>query len=165
VHPYALGHRAGDADLAAPVMGTSVSSLVTTTGERRSVEVRPFAAECRLDTFAGADLVKVDIEGGEYLILRALGDYCRRTGVDLVLSVHIRFVHERVPSWLPRPLRLAALQVLALRQLRIAPVLRGYPSWQEAVDGGWARRRLLARLGRLVRFEDKEFFLSGIRRS
>ena len=160
VHPYAVGAADTEADLVAPGLGESVSSLDRRHGDRVRVRVRSLDSVARDGIFRGADAVKVDIEGGEYAILRGLRRHTRDALPVMLLSTHVAHLRDRLPTQWPLPLRRVVLHLLGLRQLRVLLWLRHYHYWYVRDAQRWRSTNRVRVIARLLHFSDKEFVLS-----
>ena len=157
-----LGASAGEFELHSGELGDSMSSLVrgTTTGTSTTVEVRDAASEAAAHDFAGADLVKMDVEGAEFDVLPRLVPLLGPLPPDLLLSTHAYPAVERSRSWLPAPLRrwtpvvrgwnlvsrrVVAPVLMVVPQVRLARLLRRYPFRYVAERNGGEWRPLRRR--------------------
>jgi FkbM family methyltransferase len=125
-------------------LGDSMSSLVraggssTHEGRTASVQVEDARTRSQSVEFKTANLWKIDIEGGEYLLLPALRSALEDARPDLLLSLHSYHLKEAVRNF-PRGVGFA---VRRLRDLRNRSRLRWlYPMYPhiykaEASSGG-----------------------------
>lgn len=133
VHRYAVGARAGRRDVvSAEGLGASTSSTVRRKGDRTAVDVRSPASDDHLaQLFRRADVVKVDIEGGEYSLLPTLVPLLN-DGVTVLLSTHVYHRRDLLPRRLPDGLVRGPHALLALEQLRAVLALRRFSHWAVA---------------------------------
>ncbi|MEQ8605221.1 MAG: FkbM family methyltransferase [Marivibrio sp.] len=98
VEPTALDATGGDADgcvtLASEEPGNSMSGLFRDAPERIRVPAATPGAAGLERLFATADLVKLDIEGGEFALLPALAAILAAHRPVMHLSLHARFLPE-----------------------------------------------------------------------
>lgn len=98
VHPVALvpaeAAAEGAVELATEEAGNSMSGLFRDAPERLSVPAATPQAAGLPALFETADLVKLDIEGGEFALLPALAPLLAASRPVLHLSLHARFLPE-----------------------------------------------------------------------
>ena len=118
-------------------LGQSESSLVI--GEAStSVTAVDARDEIERPEFASCDLMKIDVEGAEFVLVPHMSSYFARHRPVLLLSLH----HVDWPSGLPGRRLSAAHSRLreAMLRLRLLWVLRGYRYvWAEVRDGVYER--------------------------
>lgn len=125
----ALNARTGTARLLSKELGNSMSGLVHGSAEHRrdhttvrTLSVNEFSV---LAQFRAADLIKIDIEGGEFDMVPAMRPILRERRPKLYLSLHGFFL----PDDDQRPSRQSAL----------ADAISGYPYVYRAASGTWHR--------------------------
>ncbi len=128
----ALDPAGGDADgfvtLASEELGNSMSGQTREAAETARVPALS-PVDAGLDALiAGADLVKLDIEGGEFALLPALAAMLRQHRPVLQLSLHAVFLPETMPAERRRALQEAALDAVSF-----------YPVVYRAERGAWHR--------------------------
>lgn len=119
-------------------LGLSVSSLVY--GSRTVlVPVRDARKEATSDCFMRCLLLKIDVEGGEYKLIRRLSPYLQRHEPTLLLSLHGVHWRSRTFEHVPhsvaaiyRRFRSAAERLLLLWRLKHYPYVyvEASPSWR-----------------------------------
>jgi FkbM family methyltransferase len=148
VHALAVFDREGTLSLSADSrgLGRSVSTLIGQDDAGGAVGVR--AADGRRvvgwPEFASCALLKIDVEGAEYRLLRRIAHYLRDQGPPLLLAIHGVHGRSRFGSLPMRPRR--AVQFLANAGQRAAALwrLRGYAS--TAVSDGRSPFRRVSRV-------------------
>lgn len=91
--PSALGTGAGTASLTPPGdLGDSESSLVRAArpGVSVAVEVQDIRGWLTEGHFEACDLLKMDVEGGEFALLPLMRSYLQKHKPDIMLSLHTR---------------------------------------------------------------------------
>jgi FkbM family methyltransferase len=142
VRPVALTARNGKASLASHALGIGMSSLlrhaaksVTVTTVRGDEELGPLGLDARA-------LVKIDVEGAEFDLVRRLLPMLRRTRPTLLVSWHSYHLLERHPRTVAR---LANVRE-KLKVVRLAALYRHW-YWASADATEWreldAREKLL----------------------
>lgn len=148
VDPRAVGSQDGKLSMVGGEagLGDSVSRVVPgdagTVGSTQ-VQVVDVRTLTHTDAFANCQLMKCDIEGGEYAVIPRLQEYFRRVRPPLLLSLHGYDLLER-RARLPRRLHRAWLRVLQgtrrARLLRtIAPYAHMYWSRNARANMRWNR--------------------------
>jgi len=133
VEAVALHGAGGEADdpgfitLASEEPGNSMSGLFRDAPERFRVPAATPEAAGLGPLIAAADLVKLDIEGGEFALLPALADMLETSRPILHLSLHGKFLPEA---------RFAAGERLAIQQAALA-ALPAYRTGYWAERGQW----------------------------
>jgi FkbM family methyltransferase len=158
LHDYALGGSNGTATISAPALGDSRSSFKRTKGEHTQVQVRAAGEIAMEPWFENAALVKVDVEGGEYDLMRHLAPGLRKRRPPLLLSTHIDYIHDMVPT---RPLyKRRALKVLRVTtHARLFYDLRFYGDWFRPSGGDWRRLPAVRVPAVLAMYRNQEFLL------
>lgn len=136
-------------------LGLSVSSLVYGRSTLM-VRARDGRQEARQPEFQQAGLVKIDVEGAEYRLIRSLRWYLRQRRPTLLLSIHgVRWRNHQFTLGRVHPKANAMLARVA-NAIERAPLvwsLRTYPFWYIATHGSWhalgrrSRWKLLGQLG------------------
>ena len=106
--PAALGDLDGVAELSSDELGNSMSSLARRAPASIEVQTIDAASWTATSAFLDAAVLKIDIEGGEYRLLRRLAPALRHHRPALLLSVHGYVIREslrNLPRWLARPAR------------------------------------------------------------
>ena len=134
--------------------GDSMSSLVhraRSASEGALVNVEPIRDWLGRPAFDAADLIKIDIEGGEYELIPAMHAYLARKRPDLLLSMHAYQLAGQIDrlarSGVPR--RIAAHGLVLSERLKIGWLAKDYlhvyvargNDWQPVDRQTW--RRLL----------------------
>jgi FkbM family methyltransferase len=163
VREFALFDRDGELPFGGPTagdnLGLSVSSLVYGV---RAVTVRAVDAhrEALTPEFEQASLLKIDIEGAEYRLLRSLHTYLRQRHPSLLLSLHgVRWRNTHLMPghrWLNAAFRRLAN---AAERLPLLWRLRHYPYWYLCIGGRWRALPLTSRW-RLLGLQDRELLLT-----
>jgi FkbM family methyltransferase len=159
VHPVALSNHDGDAPIGSKHLGDSETSLLKRGGETTIVPTMDAARAAEIDHFRRATLVKMDIEGGEYLVIPRMTGYLRAHEPVLILSTHSKFMRQRYAQ-LPRLIRVALVSALLVpRQLRLVWRLRFYRRWDVEVGRGWRRVSFPHVAGVMLSTRNHEFLL------
>jgi FkbM family methyltransferase len=160
VNAVALGDRDGAAALSATRLGNSMSSLATSRGDVATVPVLDIGHALDRDDFARADVVKVDIEGGEYLILPALTEYLRKQRPVLFLSLHTHHLIEAVRQQ-PLAVRWPLLRYrgAAVKRRALAP-LAFYRHWHTEREERWREVSPVRARAQALRTGGMDFLLS-----
>ena len=162
VHPFALTDRAATMNMTSPyVLGDSMTRLTPRTEGDRSTQVEVVDVRSVLADFEGARLIKIDIEGGEYAVLRAMRPWLRRHHPDLMLSLHTYQFNPRLEQW-PRIARIVARRAIAAGlKVRLAWLLRIYPDRFGPTPTGWAPIRALDLVRTIATPGESEIYLSA----
>jgi FkbM family methyltransferase len=151
VVPKAIAGRAGGFRMSSTELGDSMSSIVHGGAATASIEAVDARAWSGTPEFLTADILKIDIEGAEFVVLPRLHRAFRTHRPVLLLSVHGYHLLERFARLTGRP-RWAAQHVVSLAgRVRILRATRGYHHvWQWDRDQarwqpltGHRRRRFL----------------------
>lgn len=141
IRPYALARRSETRRITAALeLGDSMSSLarVSRSGrDDRSTMVETVDVRSVLDEFAGARIVKVDIEGGEYSLLPAMRRWLHAHKPDLMLSLHTYQLAARIDPLPPGVRRGARYATAVGLRSRIAWLSRIYGRRHAATATGW----------------------------
>ena len=126
----ALSTRDGSADISTDEPGDTMASLVRAT-RRSSAKVETVKAGTELARagIGPATVLKLDIEGAEFAVLRDLARTLRRSRPTLLLSLHGYQLQEAHAK------PVARLVSVALR-LRLLPIFIRYPHWYRLIDSG-----------------------------
>jgi FkbM family methyltransferase len=136
----ALSTKDGTAVLHSNGFGNSQSSLVSERVLRRGEVIefnktqtcKTLSVERAFDqfAFADADLIKIDIEGGEYPLLPKLMPLLKGSRVPLFVSFHANNIGNDEPT------EEASLQVRKETSLRMLDLFTGYTA-SHVIDGKW----------------------------
>lgn len=162
VVPKALAARAGRFFMASTQLGDSMSSIAHAGPETTSVEAIDAAAWSSSPDFLSADVLKIDIEGAEFLVLPCLSRAFKVKRPVMLLSVHGYHLVERFPR-LPKRARWAVQHVISL--IGRARILRATRRYRERLQWNRSLRRWQALTGRnrrrfLLSMADTELVLS-----
>jgi FkbM family methyltransferase len=139
VYPVALSNHDGDAPIGSKRLGNSETSLQKKGAETTIVPTMDAGRAAEMDHFRRATLVKMDIEGGEYLVIPRMTGYLRAREPVLILSTHGKFMRERYAQ-LPRLIRVVLVSALLVpKQLCLVWRLRFYRHWDVTEGRGWRR--------------------------
>ena len=157
VHDSALSDRNGSAALAAGHLGDSGASLVRASDDFETTSVPTVDAAEVVADIAGADMLKIDTEGGEYTIMPRMRAVLEQRRPSLLLSVHLYPFREPFARW-PKVARGPMFRLRALpKQAAILRSLRFYPYRYVAAAGDWAPFRGLTVLRAFVSVDTKDF--------
>lgn len=159
VHRVGLAVASGTADVSTNELGESRTSLVRRGSDHASVPVVAVSAAAGAGWLDG-DVVKLDIEGGEWLILRALSHHLRKTRPALLLSSHGYYLNETLPRVGNRLLREVRFRWRLFSHVRAATSLRFYRHWCFADNGAWRRISRVQVAWRLMHGGNYEFLAS-----
>ncbi len=181
IRPVALSTDGGVALLKSGALGDSMSSLVREIGAAHdsvAVECRAVRDEAAHESFAGARLIKIDVEGYEFELIPELMRILRKDGFrgDLLLSTHAYPTIEKAVRQLigsrpagTRSFRLrrvfaigCLVPLLMLRRnLRLLWSVRGAASARISQNSGgrWEKFSLKHRILFIIRPRDRELWL------
>jgi FkbM family methyltransferase len=164
IHPTALAATAGKRRLGRnQAGGDGMSSLARDSIEGIDVHVEAVAEWLDRRVFTCANLVKIDIEGGEYELLPAMRNYLDSSRPDLLLSLHAYHLFEGLPPSFTRrgPGRILRNRLLMLHErVKIAWLATLYPNIYVASEHGWHVVRKVTWLRLLHVPRNFEFFFS-----
>ena len=163
IHPVALAAKGGDRRLSRhKAWGDGMSSLARDGGEGIGVPVEAAADWLGRSAFTRANLVKIDIEGGEYELLPVMRGYLERSRPDLLLSMHAYHLFDRLPRFARRGLiRFLRNRFLMLRErIKVAWLARLYPYIYVVSEHDWQVVRKLTWLRLLHVPRNFDFFFS-----
>ncbi len=176
-HQLALGGCSRKAVLRSDEFGNSMASLSFEASEDRfetAVEVAGF--DSVTDSWAGVpDLIKVDIEGGEFELAASLAKYLRRTPTTLLLSTHANFLYKHRRRDRERSGTASRFVLLILRwQLRLRKLALLWTfrqsrwwvwgrkrSWRARPEKAWVRRRGLLLVRHLSKLDNGVFLIES----
>ena len=163
VVPKALSTEHGQTSLSSTRLGNSMASIVHKGAETTSVDTIDARYWSKTLEFVSADMLKIDIEGGEFSVLPRLSRAFRARRPVLLLSVHSYHFRERFPQ--VRGLRLAHHVASLIGRARLILATRSYSyRWQwnrEASDWQSLTFRRVVRF--LFSLQEAELVLSGER--
>jgi FkbM family methyltransferase len=152
VHPYALSHVRGSQRLGSSELGNSKSTLRGGGDEGVDVEVRAIGDVAREPFFREVDVVKVDIEGGEFHLLGDLASVVRERGAALILSTHVNYIKWAQPPSRPALIRKVVFRTRSLLDhVRLLWAFRKVPHWYVEHAGRWRKVSLLGAAVILIR--------------
>jgi FkbM family methyltransferase len=168
VRAVGLGTESGTAVLKSRSLGDSMSSLVREAGSATDaveVQCRAIEHEAGIEHFAGARLVKVDIEGYEFQLLPKLMRTLRngRFDGDLLLSTHAYPTFEKTIERVAgsRLVASCVLPALMFRQnVRLLWSIRGATSAHVSRGGSWQRFSLKRRIWFVIHPRGQELWLT-----
>jgi FkbM family methyltransferase len=154
----AVGAKSGVATIAAPSLGDSTSSLVKRQGEKKEIRVVSATEIVDQEWFRSAAMVKVDIEGGEFGLMRHLAPGLRPNRPPLLLSTHIDYLADKAPAS-PLWMRRAVKGIRLGGHERLLWDLRFYRDWRVAHANGWQPLVRHEAARRLLLYRNQEFLL------
>lgn len=136
LHPAAVWDREGMMSLHSRFsFGDSESSLAHDRGPE-STPVQTVDARTLADDVSSAALVKMDIEGGEYVVVPLLAPALVRGGTPLLLGLHGYPLRERFTTW-PTPAGRVARHLVGFKQrARLLLALRQH-KYRYLADDVW----------------------------
>ena len=165
VREVALFDRDGELPLGPGMLnelGLSVSSLVYGPASV-SVRSRDARREVEAPEFADATLLKIDVEGAEYRLIRRIAPFLRKRQPNLLLSLHSVRWQDR--DLIPRPKRINDLLRRLANAGERAPLvwrLRRYKYWYLDHGESWVPITGMARWNLVVAFGEQELLLSRV---
>jgi FkbM family methyltransferase len=140
IHPIALAATTGKRHMGLNQNGgDGMSSLARESIEGIDVQTEAVAEWLDRPAFTRANVVKIDIEGGEYELLPIMRDYLENSKPDLLLSLHAYHLFERLPPFARRgPVRILRNRLLMLRErAKIAWLATSYANIYVVSEHDW----------------------------
>lgn len=159
LHEQAVHIRTARATICSSALGDSTSSLLKRRGQVVDVETISISDIASEPWFINVSLLKLDIEGGEYVIGPALGRALGQRRPTLLLSTHSDYLNDAAAGE-PKLARRAKTAVRLLRHARLVWDFRVYNYWHVPSGHWWIPISRLRSVLSLLSSRNQEFLIT-----